>query len=139
MLLRSGRPCGRELAFMEERLLPADGADEDRRFPFRLEDVNAQICFRDVHKPPRLQTDVLEGFHVCLQCQVIVDTGGHVAPVCGRQRAPGRFLEVHHLQEIFRGSRNRIVRRDELLRPCARGWGHDGAGRNEQEELAAIL
>jgi hypothetical protein len=134
---RRARRC--ELALVEERLLSADRADEDRRFPSVPEYVDAEIRFRDVDEPPRLQPDVLEGFHVRLQREVIVYARRHVAPVRRRQRASSCFLEVHHLQEIFRARRQRIVRGDELLCPCACRGSDDGAGRDEEKELAAVL
>jgi hypothetical protein len=108
-MFRARGARGRELALVEERLLPSDGADEDGRLPFVPEHLDAQIRFRDVDEPARLEADALEGVHVPLQRQVVVDAGRHVAPVRRRQRAAGGLLEVHHLEEVFRGGRYRIV------------------------------
>ena len=139
VLLRARGACGRELAFAKERLLPADGTDEDRSLPFRAEHVDAQIWFRDIHQPARFEPDVFEGLHVRLQREVVLDTGGHIAPVRRRQRASCGFLEVHHLEEVLGGGRHRIMRCGQLLRPGARGWSDNSAGGDEEEELAAIL
>src|SRR5712691_4974763 len=55
MALRSRRARGCELAFAEKRLLAADRTHEDRRFPFRAEDVDGQVRFRHVDESPGLE------------------------------------------------------------------------------------
>src|SRR5262245_35873221 len=134
---RSAR--GGELAFGEEGLLAADRTHEDGRLPLRAEYVNREIRFGNVHQPAWLQADALEGLHVALQREVVFDACGHVAPVRRRQRATRRFLEVHDLEEVLCGRRNRVVRRDELPGPYTRGGRDNRARGDEQQEFAAIL
>src|SRR3970282_2272445 len=86
-----------------EHPLAADRAEEERCLPGRAEDLDAQVRHTDVDETARTQLEASKAVAIPLHRQVLVHAGAHVAPVRGRQRAPGRLLEIHQRDRVSRG------------------------------------
>jgi len=84
--------------------LSANGADEQRCFPFCAEDLRTEIRLRHINEAPRFQPDMPERLDIRFQRHVVIGAAGHVAPMRGRKGAPRSLLEIHDLQRVFRAS-----------------------------------
>ena len=88
---------GGEFAIVVEHALTANGAQEDRAVVLHAEQLHAVVDLRNVHQTARAELDAMIAFDVRLISFVVVHTGGHIAPVRGRQNLARETFEVHHL------------------------------------------
>ncbi len=97
-----GGTRGGHLALGMKGALPANRADEKRRFPLGAEDLGAEIGLRHIDEAARFQPDMPERLDIRFQRHVVIGAAGHVAPMRGRKGASCGLLEIHDLQRVFR-------------------------------------
>jgi len=111
-----------------EGALRSAGADENGRLPALAEHFRAQIGLAAVDQTADAEPVVLEGLVIRLEREVVVDPGGHVAPVRRRQNALRRGFEIHDTEPVFRfcqllraETRKKRTGGEELQEPAAGG------------------
>jgi hypothetical protein len=99
-----------------KHLLPADGANEDRRFPRVAEDLSRSAGLRHVHQTTGAELISLESSAVGFKGEVVINAGGHVSPMRGRKHFAGGFFEIHDREHVAQRGRGRGRSRAGLLR-----------------------
>ena len=115
-----GRLGGRDLALLVEGLLAADRGHHDRGVVFDAQDLGRHVDLADVDQPPRAELEFQEAFAIGAQRDFVVDAGGHVAEMRGRDSRTHDRLEIEHVDRVLR-------RLDEILRAQRRP--DDGVGK----------
>jgi len=99
--LRTSGASSGEFAIGVEGALAAGRADEDGPVPGGAEDFGVGVDFAGVDEAAGAEFDTRVGFVIGAESVLVVDAGGHVTEVCGRDLLSRCFFEVHHIEGVF--------------------------------------
>src|SRR6516165_7585173 len=153
MISDLGGARGADFAVVMKRALAADRRDDDRAIVFDPQNVGRHVDLAHVDEPARAQHEFLEILAIAAQRDFVVDAGGHVAEMRGRDVLAADRLEIEdvdcflrRLDQIVRAHRpphQRVRKLGARHRPFAGKCfkptsGEQRASRQKLQKFAAV-
>src|SRR5262245_29669834 len=95
------RPGGGDLALVMKGSLAADRREHDRACILLPEDLGRHVDLADVDQPARPELEFQEAFAISAQRDLVVDAGGHVAEMRGRNVIAADRLEIEDVDRLL--------------------------------------
>src|SRR5262249_15001277 len=90
-----------EFTVLVEGLLSADRRDDDRGVISHAQNIGRHVDLADVDEPTRPQLEFQEPLAIGAKRHLVIDPGGHVAEMRGRNVLPADRLEIEHVDGLL--------------------------------------